>query len=137
MQLAPRTIARVRAVHPSVRIEFLEASTPVQIRRLRAGRLDLAILAAGTGLPDYDLTGVELEPLPSGRLMLAVGRRHRLAGADRATVADLADEGWIVGRGPAVSRSSGPGRRSRDAPGSSPSSATGPPGSVSSPPDSG
>jgi DNA-binding transcriptional LysR family regulator len=99
MRLAPRTMARVRATHPAIRIEFLEASTPVQIRRLRAGRLDLAILAAGADLPDYDLTGIELEPLPAGRLVLAVSRRHRLAGSDRVTVADLADEGWIVGRG--------------------------------------
>ncbi|MFG1923069.1 LysR family transcriptional regulator [Cryptosporangium sp. NPDC048952] len=99
LRLVPRTIARVRAEHPSVDVDFLESSTPVQIRRLRAGRLDLAILASGEGLPGWDLTGIEVEPLPAGALMLAVGRRHRLASAERVPVADLADEGWIAGRG--------------------------------------
>ncbi|MBM2614252.1 LysR family transcriptional regulator [Actinoplanes sp. LDG1-06] len=99
MALVPRTIARVRAEHPSVGIDFQESSTPVQIRRLRAGRLDLAILSSGEGLPDWDLTGVELERLPSGRLMVAVSRRHRLARAGRVGVAELADEAWIAGRG--------------------------------------
>ncbi|MCO8274897.1 LysR family transcriptional regulator [Actinoplanes sp. TRM 88003] len=99
MRLVPRTIARVRAEHPSVEVDFLESSTPVQIRRLRAGRLDLALLSSGEGLPGWDLTGIEVERLPSGPLLLAVGRRHRLARAERVAVADLADEDWIAGRG--------------------------------------
>ncbi|WP_329792351.1 LysR family transcriptional regulator [Lentzea sp. DG1S-22] len=99
LRLVPRAIARVRADHPSVEVEFLESSTPVQIRRLRAGRVDLAILASGEDLPDWDLTGVEVQPLLSGALLLAVGRRHRLAGARRVPVAELAGEGWVVGRG--------------------------------------
>nr|ANY57991.1 LysR transcriptional regulator [uncultured bacterium] len=99
LRLVPRAIARVRAGHPSVEVEFLESSTPVQIRRLRAGRVDLAILASGEDLPDWDLTGVEVEPLLSGALLLAVGRGHRLAGARRVPVAELAGEGWVVGRG--------------------------------------
>ncbi|MCG8922622.1 LysR family transcriptional regulator [Lentzea sp. CC55] len=99
LRLVPRAIARVRADHPSVEVEFLESSTPVQVRRLRAGRVDLAILASGEDLPDWDLTGVEVHPLLSGALLLAVGRRHRLAGARRVPVAELAGEGWVVGRG--------------------------------------
>lgn len=99
LRLVPRAIARVRADHPSVEVEFLESSTPVQIRRLRAGRVDLAILASGEDLPEWDLTGVEVHPLLSGALLLAVGRRHRLAGARRVPVAELAGEGWVVGRG--------------------------------------
>ncbi|GAA1649953.1 LysR family transcriptional regulator [Actinoplanes couchii] len=99
LRLAPRTIARVRTDHPSVEVDFLESSTPVQIRRLRAGRLDLAILASGAGLPGWDLTGIEVEPLPSGSLLLAVGARHRLAGTERVPVAELTEEAWIAGRG--------------------------------------
>ncbi|MEU4693463.1 LysR family transcriptional regulator [Actinoplanes sp. NPDC023714] len=97
--LVPRTIARIRAGHPSIEVDFLESSTPVQIRRLRAGRLDLAILASGEDLPGWDLTGIDVEPLPAGALLLAVGRRHRLAGAERVPVADLAGEDWVAGRG--------------------------------------
>ncbi|WP_250036321.1 LysR family transcriptional regulator [Paractinoplanes maris] len=99
MRLVPRTIARLRADHPSIRIDFLESSTNVQIRRLRAGRLDLALLSSGEGLPDWDLTGIEAERLPSGPLLLAVGKQHRLARTGRVAVADLAGEEWIAGRG--------------------------------------
>lgn len=99
MRLVPRAIARVRAEHPAVEVDFSESSTPVQIRRLRAGRLDLALLSFGEGLPEWDLTGVELERLPSGPMLLAVGRRHRLARSERVPVADLRDEDWIAGRG--------------------------------------
>ncbi|KAA0931860.1 LysR family transcriptional regulator [Streptomyces apricus] len=99
MDLVPRTIARVRARHPSVEVVFLESSTPVQIRRLRAGRLDLALLARGEGLPDWDLTGIETEPLPSGPLCVAMSERHRLAHLRRVPVAELADEEWVAGRG--------------------------------------
>ncbi|MBL7259544.1 LysR family transcriptional regulator [Paractinoplanes lichenicola] len=99
MRLVPQTIARVRADYPAVEIDFLESSTPVQIRRLRAGRLDLAILGVGAGLPEWDLTGIELEQLPSGSLLLAVGARHRLARSRHVAVTDLAGEGWIAGRG--------------------------------------
>jgi DNA-binding transcriptional LysR family regulator len=99
MRLVPRALARVRAEHPAIEVDFQESSTPVQVRRLRAGRLDLAILSSGEGLPDWDLTGVELERLPAGSLLLAVGQRHRLARAERVAVADLEEEAWIAGRG--------------------------------------
>ncbi|WP_198153756.1 LysR family transcriptional regulator [Catenuloplanes japonicus] len=99
MSLVPRTIARVRAEHPSIEIGFLESSTAVQIRRLRAGRLDLAVIATGEGLPGYDLTGIEVDRLPAGPLLVVVGRRHRLARAERVPVGELAGEDWIAGRG--------------------------------------
>jgi len=99
MRLVPLTIARMREAHPSVTIDFAESSTPVQLRRLRAGRLDLAILAGGEGLPDYDLTGLTLETLPTGPLLIAVSARHRLARAGRVDVDELADEDWIAGHG--------------------------------------
>jgi len=99
LHLVPRTIARVRARHPSIEVVFLESSTPVQVRRLRAGRLDLAILARGEGLPDWDRTGIETETLPGGPLCLAMSERHRLAHLERVPVAELTDEEWIAGRG--------------------------------------
>ncbi|GAB2606021.1 LysR family transcriptional regulator [Paractinoplanes abujensis] len=101
MRLAPRAIARVRLTNPAIEVDFLESSTPVQIRRLRAGRLDLAILGVGADLPDWDLTGVELETLPGGPLLVAVSVRHplALAGRHRVPVSALAAENWIAGRG--------------------------------------
>lgn len=99
MELAPRAIARVHGEHPSVEVAFAESSTPVLIRRLRAGRLDLAIIASGEGLPDWDLTGIETERLPSATLRVAVSRQHRFAHLSSVSVSDLADEAWIAGNG--------------------------------------
>ncbi|MFG6475698.1 LysR family transcriptional regulator [Microbacterium sp. P06] len=99
MGLIPRAIARLHHQHPSIAVDFAESSTPVQIRRLRAGRLDLAVIAAGDDLPDWGTSGIELEPLPSGHLVVAVSEDHRLAGAVRVDVSDLDAEDWIAGRG--------------------------------------
>ncbi|GGF37505.1 hypothetical protein GCM10007298_36570 [Williamsia phyllosphaerae] len=99
MDLIPHAIADVASKHPSLEILFTESSTPLQLRRLRAGRLDLALIAGGEGLPDWDLAGIETEPLPSGELRVAVSRDHPLAHHDRVTAADLGDQRWIAGRG--------------------------------------
>ena len=99
MSLVPRTISHLRVEHPSVVIDVAECSTPVQVRGLHTGRFDLAVIAVGEGLPDYDLSGIETESLPAGPLLVAVGRRHRLARAERVDVVDLVEEQWVVGRG--------------------------------------
>ncbi|QHC70565.1 LysR family transcriptional regulator [Rathayibacter sp. VKM Ac-2801] len=99
MRLAPETIARVRRDHPAIEIVLLESSTPVQLRRLRAGRLDLAVVAVGTEPDEHDLTGLETEVLPSGALHLAVADHHPWARVRRLSLRDLADADWVVGRG--------------------------------------
>lgn len=98
MRLGPMTVARVRAEHPSVAVELAESSTPVQLRRLRAGRLDLAVVATQER-DGHDLAGLRTEALPAGPLLVAVAAGHRLAGASRVDVAELAGEDWVAGRG--------------------------------------
>ncbi len=99
MHLAPAAISRARAHYPNIDVEFVESSTPVQLRRLRAGRLDLAIIALGRDLPDWDTTGIELEQLASGQLRVAVSERHPIAHMDTVDATELADETWIAGTG--------------------------------------
>ncbi|TCK27005.1 LysR family transcriptional regulator [Pseudonocardia endophytica] len=107
--LLPRAIARVRARHPDLRVDLQEAATPLQLRRLRAGRVEVAVVAVGEGLPDQDLDGLRAEPLriPRGS-GVAVGRDHRLADSDVVDVAELAGETWIVGTGAAGEPQFGP-----------------------------
>ncbi|UFU08177.1 LysR family transcriptional regulator [Ruania halotolerans] len=97
--LVPRTIGRIAREHPQISVEFTEAGTPAQMRRLRAGRLNLAIIAVGEGLPDYDLEGVSTEPLTGGRLRVAVPEGHRFSSLEVVPVSELVNEIWIGGHG--------------------------------------
>ena len=99
--LVPRAVATVREAHPGLRVTLIEASTPVLLRQLRSGRLQVAVVGTGTGLPALDLDGVLHEVLSEGDLCVAVPDGHRLASASRVPVAELHGESWIVGRGSA------------------------------------
>jgi DNA-binding transcriptional LysR family regulator len=107
--LLPRAIALLGQRHPDLRVELQEAASPVQLRRLRAGRIEVALMATGEVVPEQDLAGLRHEAvaIPRGPgIAVAIG--HRLADQDSVTVADLADETWIVGAGPAGEPQFGP-----------------------------
>lgn len=98
--LVPRAIARLQNAHPGVTVTLWEAGSPAQLRRLRAGRIEMAVVAIGEGLPDYDFSGLRTEVVRTGRGMgVAVSTDHPLASRDQVHVADLAQEAWIVGAG--------------------------------------
>jgi len=95
--LAPRAVALLRSEHPGLQVSLSEAATPSLLRQLRAGRLSVAVVGVGAGLPDYDLAGLKHETVLAGGLRVAVPHGHRLAQADLVAVAELAGEPWIVG----------------------------------------
>ncbi|URN04582.1 LysR family transcriptional regulator [Actinomadura madurae] len=98
--LVPRMVAALRSEHPALAVELHEASTPALVRQVRAGGVDVAVIAVGQDLPDYDLHGLRAERLTTGsKGVVAVPRGHRLAGRPRVTVDDLAGESWIAGAG--------------------------------------
>ncbi|MFI6925963.1 LysR family transcriptional regulator [Nonomuraea spiralis] len=99
MALVPRAMAQVTAGHPGLAVVLEEASTPALLRRLRTGRLDVAVIGVGHGLPDYDLNELRQTPLLQGDLLVAVPDTHRFADHARVTVQDLAQEHWIAGEG--------------------------------------
>lgn len=101
MALVPRAMARLAADHPGLAVAVEEAATPALLRRLRNGRLDVAVVGVGHGLPEYDLGGLRQTTVLRGDLLLAVAESHRFAGRGRVAVADLAQEDWIAGDGPA------------------------------------
>ncbi|MEV4225307.1 LysR family transcriptional regulator [Nonomuraea sp. NPDC049725] len=101
MALVPRAMAQVTSGHPGLAVILEEASTPALLRRLRAGRLDVAIIGVGHGLPEYDLSELRQTTVLQGGLRVAVPETHRFAGHARVTVADLAQEHWIAGDGTA------------------------------------
>lgn len=99
MRLVPQAVRRLTREHPGLTLQVQEASSPTQLGRLRTGRLDVAIIAIGTGLADYDLAGIRTNELAGGPLMVAVPDDHPFARQRRVSVVDLDDQDWIVGSG--------------------------------------
>lgn len=97
--LIPKTLARLRRDHSGLVVEFVEASTPTQLRQLRARRIDIAVIGVGHGLPVHDLEGLRHERIFEGDLLLAVPSNHRFADGRRVLATELVDEPWIVGKG--------------------------------------
>jgi DNA-binding transcriptional LysR family regulator len=96
--LVPRAIARLVAAHPGLQVRLTEASTPAQLVGLRRGRLEVAVLATGEGLPEYDLDGLRLTELRSTRgAGVAVAESHPFAVREWVSPAELADQSWVVG----------------------------------------
>jgi DNA-binding transcriptional LysR family regulator len=97
--LVPRAIARLRTEHPGLVVVLKEGSSPTQLRRLRAGRIDVAVIGVGSGLQPYDLNGLRHDVLVKGDLCLAVPATHRFARRARVPVGELSTESWIIGVG--------------------------------------
>jgi DNA-binding transcriptional LysR family regulator len=99
--LLPRAIARLTAAHPGLKVQLIEASTPAQLAAMRRGRMEVAIVATGDGLPEYDLEGLRLTALRNARgAGVAVAESHPFAVRERIEPDELADQGWIVGPRP-------------------------------------
>ncbi|MBT2467648.1 LysR family transcriptional regulator [Streptomyces sp. ISL-66] len=97
--LVPTALAAMRAAHPGTRISLVEAEPPRSVEMLREGDCDLALAfryggAAGSAGEWEDLV---VRPLLTDRLVGLVPDGHRLAGAGRVGMAELADEPWIAG----------------------------------------
>lgn len=98
--VVPRAMSRLMRRHPDLVLALQEAATPEQLRRLRGGRIEVAVIAAGEGLPDYDLANLRSQVVRTGRgLGIAVRQDHPFAAREAVGVAELADQVWVVGVG--------------------------------------
>jgi DNA-binding transcriptional LysR family regulator len=96
--LLPRAVARLLAEHPGLKVQLMEAPTPAQLRALRRGRLEVAVLARGEGLPAYDLDGLNVTELRTGRgAGVAVPESHPFAVRGWVEPGELAGQAWVVG----------------------------------------
>ena len=102
--LLPRALDRMANEHPGLAVQLVEVSTPKQLLALRRGRLEVAVLATGEGLPSYDLDGLRRTELRSGRgAGVAVADTHPFAARDSVDADELAEQRWVVGRNAAGS----------------------------------
>jgi DNA-binding transcriptional LysR family regulator len=97
--LLPRALAVLRRTDPDLHVVGREGSTPALVRALRAGSLDLALLASTPPFrpPDSESPPLALQTLTERALCLAVPATHPLARGDFIDVADLRGQSWIAG----------------------------------------
>ena len=92
--LMPLAIASFRSVHPRVTLSLVEGEPEELIPRLRDGEFDLGLIFEfeGTGALG---PGLRSSPLFQDPMQLALPKGHRLAGKDRITLDDLAEDAWV------------------------------------------
>ncbi|MEU7023140.1 LysR family transcriptional regulator [Streptomyces sp. NPDC048717] len=94
--LVPAALAALRAAHPGTRVSLVEAEPPRSVEMLREGDCDVALaFRYGVGPDTWD--DLVVRPLLADRLVGLVPEDHRLAGAERVTIGELADDPWIAG----------------------------------------
>ncbi|SEG87821.1 DNA-binding transcriptional regulator, LysR family [Nonomuraea solani] len=96
--LVPEALAALRRTHPAITVTTREGSTPALARALRAGTVDLAVLASVPPFrpPDTEQPALELRTLAERSLRVAVAAGHPLARGDYIDVADLHGQRWIA-----------------------------------------
>ncbi|NUP40502.1 MAG: LysR family transcriptional regulator, partial [Streptomyces sp.] len=99
--LLPTALAMLRRTDPGLDVVSREGTTPVLVRALRAGTLDLALLASTPPFrpPDTESPPLALQTLGERALRLAVPAGHPLARGDHVDVADLRGQRWIGSAG--------------------------------------
>src|ERR1700735_1356304 len=91
----PRATTRPTGAHPGLKVQLTEAPTPAQLTAMRRGRIEVAIVATGDGLPEYDLEGLRLTALRGARgAGVAVAESHPFAVRERIEPDELGDQGW-------------------------------------------
>ncbi|MGW6277740.1 LysR substrate-binding domain-containing protein [Kribbella sp. NPDC055071] len=99
--LVPQALAALRRTHPSITVVSREGSTPALVRALRAGTLDLALVASSPPYRplDAETPALEADVLVQRSLQIAVPADHPLARGEFIDIADLRGQPWIAGLG--------------------------------------
>ncbi len=88
----PEVIRNFRQANADVRLELIEATSARQIQMLREKRLDVGVVIP----PVFDAEDMQLQPFDTDRLAIALPRAHPLAQGDAVTIAELADEPFVL-----------------------------------------
>jgi DNA-binding transcriptional LysR family regulator len=95
--LLPRALA---TLPPGLVVTVREGSTPALTRALRAGTLDLAVIAQQPPFrpPDAESPRLLLTTLAEDELVIGVGPRHPFASRRAVEVEELTGQIWVAGR---------------------------------------
>jgi len=95
--LVPKALA---SLPPQLKVTLREGTTPTLTRALRAGTLDLAILARTPPFrpPDSESPALELTTLSERELVIGVSASHPFASARAVEVEQLTGQVWVASR---------------------------------------
>jgi DNA-binding transcriptional LysR family regulator len=98
--LVPRALAGLAARAPQLRVTLREGTTPALTRALRAGTLDLAVIARTPPFrpPDTESPALELTTLSERELVIGVSTGHPFATARAVEVEQLTGQVWVASR---------------------------------------
>ena len=102
--LVPPAIAAFRDLHPGVELTLEEAEPSAAADGLRDGRFDVAVIYEYEFEAVLDPTGVELHPLRTDEMLVALPPGHPLADGDPVPMAALAGETWVSSADPTCKR---------------------------------
>jgi DNA-binding transcriptional LysR family regulator len=91
-QLLPPLVARLRHSHPAVSVTLLEGSDAEVTEWLRAGIVDLAVVASA-------LPGLDVVPLAEDEMLAMLPTDHPLANEPDVGVEDLDDDPFLLSTG--------------------------------------
>jgi DNA-binding transcriptional LysR family regulator len=99
--IVPRALVLLRAEHPDLTITLREATTPALVRSLRAGTVDVALVAQSPPYRplDSESPSLDLTMLVERDLMVAVGPGHPLGRRRAVEVEELAGQIWVASGG--------------------------------------
>jgi molybdate transport repressor ModE-like protein len=96
--LLPRTLQNLRDQRPDIRVITREGTTPALVRAVRAGTIDLAVIASRPPYrpPDDELPALVTVVLDENTLAVAAPATGRFAGRTAVKTAELEDVDWIA-----------------------------------------
>lgn len=92
LDVVPVVFERFRRDYPTVELDLVAETTAQQLRALRQGRIDLALLVG----PVPDARGLALVELQTQGFAIVVPAAHPLAGRRRVRIAELAAEPFVA-----------------------------------------
>ena len=93
LALLPQAIALVKRDQPSLRVVLEIETSPVLIRHLRQGHLDILVARLSVG---DDMTNLRYQPLTTEPACAVARPGHPLIAATDLTLGDVMQAGWIV-----------------------------------------
>ena len=96
--LVPRVVRAMRTERPDIRLTTREGTTPALVRALRAGTIDVAVIATQPPYrpPDDEQPALITAIVDETSLLLAASATGRFAGRSIVSIADLDGMDWIA-----------------------------------------